>query len=54
MIAAKGLYSGSKIALRTAVKVGELKQRVKDDVYIANRDVQRFGKKVAKAVKLKK
>ena len=42
---------GVKKTLQGAVKLGELKQRAKDDVYIAKREVQSFGKKVAKAVK---
>ena len=42
---------GVKATLKGAVKVGQIQQRVKDDVYIAKREVQSFGKKVAKAVK---
>lgn len=50
----KGLFKGGKFVLKTAEKVGEVKQQVKSGVHHVKNEVKQVVNKVEKAVKLKK
>ena len=54
LVAAKGLYSGGKFVLGTAVKAGEIKQQVKSGISNGKKKVKQAVNKVEKAVKSKK